>query len=400
MTKGTLGNPLTIEQALSGYVSIILPGHTVWLRGGVYNGDELDSLLAGTADAPITVKPYPGEIAIIDSGWLHHGAHVLWDCDFRIIFRWSGWTGRINYNYAETGLIPINGREMTTYTPGFQIRNAIFHDIGMFGLWSAATTALWYGCVMLNTGIQRDTRGTGYDFYIQNEDETPKIVKHTICTSSFAWHVHAYGYSGVLYNMHFIENTMFNAGRLSETGELDNILIGGPAGAFYGIVLDGNNTYGGRTGVHAYGKGLTGAIMRDNYLPDGTTVTEGMCDVLENNVTAPPDSGQVGRMYSDDYDAARAYLTIYNWDDADSAVVDVSAQYSPGDTLALWSVQAGVNEAGAKQDVAEYIVSAEGTITVDMRAGEHSVAVPYEWEAPPTTFPTFGAFVVEKQTGD
>jgi hypothetical protein len=37
-----------------------------------------------------------------------------------------------------------------------------------------------------------------------------------------------------------------------------------------------------------------------------------------------------------------------------------------------------------------------GTITVDMRAISHTVSTPYYWTAPATTFPEFGAFVLEK----
>src|SRR5687768_4789276 len=60
---GSKDRPWDLRTALS--AAAIRPGDTLWLRGGTYRGD-FTSRLTGTADAPITVRQYPGERAIID----------------------------------------------------------------------------------------------------------------------------------------------------------------------------------------------------------------------------------------------------------------------------------------------------------------------------------------------
>ena len=45
----------------------ILPGDTLWLRGGTYNGVFLSNL-NGSQQDPIQVRQYPGEHATLDNG--------------------------------------------------------------------------------------------------------------------------------------------------------------------------------------------------------------------------------------------------------------------------------------------------------------------------------------------
>src|SRR5213078_3276221 len=59
--------PWNLATALSGGNGKVQPGDTVWLRGGTYAG-QFRSTLTGTAAAPIVVRQYPGERAIIDGG--------------------------------------------------------------------------------------------------------------------------------------------------------------------------------------------------------------------------------------------------------------------------------------------------------------------------------------------
>src|SRR5439155_703313 len=62
---GSSGRPWNLATALSGGNGKVQPGDTVWLRGGTYAG-QFRSTLTGTAAAPIVVRQYPGERAIID----------------------------------------------------------------------------------------------------------------------------------------------------------------------------------------------------------------------------------------------------------------------------------------------------------------------------------------------
>lgn len=82
----------------------------------------------------------------------------------------------------------------------------------------------------------------------------------------------------------------------------------------------------------------------------------------------------------------------YNWDLDDSVVVDLSTVtgLSIGDTVSVKNVQ------DLFVDIVELVLDADKKITVDMRAVNHTVAAPVLWDAPVTTFPEFGCFIIEK----
>jgi hypothetical protein len=62
---GTFESPwATLEHAFG----VLEPGDTLTLRGGRYFEHRLTITAAGTAEAPITVRSYPGERAVIDGG--------------------------------------------------------------------------------------------------------------------------------------------------------------------------------------------------------------------------------------------------------------------------------------------------------------------------------------------
>src|SRR5690606_11869832 len=75
--RGDIRDPMTFgEMAVS---NRIRPGHTVYLRGGVYDAQSsLTCTLQGTAEAPITVRNYPGEVAQIDAALVLSCPHTRW----------------------------------------------------------------------------------------------------------------------------------------------------------------------------------------------------------------------------------------------------------------------------------------------------------------------------------
>src|SRR5688572_20077343 len=62
--SGAIGSPWDLQTALN-HPAAVKPGDTIWLRGGSYKG-AYRSNLAGAAGAPIIVRQYPGERAILD----------------------------------------------------------------------------------------------------------------------------------------------------------------------------------------------------------------------------------------------------------------------------------------------------------------------------------------------
>lgn len=63
--NGSENSPWDLQTALSQPNTIVKPGDTVWLHGGVYLG-RFSSSLNGSSDKFITVSSYPGEWAVID----------------------------------------------------------------------------------------------------------------------------------------------------------------------------------------------------------------------------------------------------------------------------------------------------------------------------------------------
>ena len=57
--------PWDLRTALTGAGGRVQPGDTVWVRGGTYRG-SFESRLRGAMDAPVVVRNYHGERAIID----------------------------------------------------------------------------------------------------------------------------------------------------------------------------------------------------------------------------------------------------------------------------------------------------------------------------------------------
>lgn len=64
-TTCSLASPCSVDTALSGNSGAIKPGTFVYGRGGTYN-TKVNITLSGTADAPVIIRPYPGEWAKID----------------------------------------------------------------------------------------------------------------------------------------------------------------------------------------------------------------------------------------------------------------------------------------------------------------------------------------------
>ena len=63
--SGALSRPW---RSLGHALAMLSPGDVLNLRGGTYYEHELDIDLQGTASAPVTIRSYPGERAVIDGG--------------------------------------------------------------------------------------------------------------------------------------------------------------------------------------------------------------------------------------------------------------------------------------------------------------------------------------------
>ena len=76
--NGGIGQPWDLGTALA-QPAAVHPGDTIWLRGGVHKmiyPAQFTSNLTGTASAPIVVRSYPGEHAIVDLGDMASALYV------------------------------------------------------------------------------------------------------------------------------------------------------------------------------------------------------------------------------------------------------------------------------------------------------------------------------------
>jgi hypothetical protein len=379
---GTIDNPMDLEIAL-GYMWI-KSGHNIYLRGGVYYGDFVCNL-AGAADEPIIIQPYPGETVIIDGDMKIGGRYTTWK---NIVFRWSGWATRQSQI--------LDGSDMTTkgFTisgPGTRIINCVIRNFYIPWFTESAVGAEMYGNLICYSGYRRSNgAGSGHNLYTQNGDGR-KVIKHNIFHSAFNWNIHAYTEGGRIDNFDVVQNVCFRSGVLTEASfRKDGILIGGTNGPAIGCVVNGNLTYDNRTGFLEYGDGVSGLAFDNNYMPDGVSVNEAHLSSNTGNTI-----GVVGDqvfVHPNDYQTDRANVTIYNEAQAASVTVDLSAVagLAAGDSVTVRNVQ------DYFVDIQTLTLDANKQITVDMQAANRTVAAPVAWTAPPTTFPTFGAFIVEK----
>jgi hypothetical protein len=96
------------------------------------------------------------------------------------------------------------------------------------------------------------------------------------------------------------------------------------------------------------------------------------------------------------YDARRAHLIIYNWDQADTVNIDVSSVLSPGDTYKLINVQDYFNDVTTGTYSGGALPIAMVGKTRAKPIGYDEVTSWYHDPLQPNTFPTFGVFVLIK----
>ncbi len=72
---GTITNPIKFASVITH--AGVLPGDSIYLRGGTYTGDWITSI-NGTSEAPITIQPYNNEPVTINGSLQIGGIHTHW----------------------------------------------------------------------------------------------------------------------------------------------------------------------------------------------------------------------------------------------------------------------------------------------------------------------------------
>jgi hypothetical protein len=232
--KGTLDSPWDLPTALAqgpGRTEVT-PGNTIWLRGGRYTGNFISDL-NGTADAPIIVRQYPGERAILDknaadasvSGLKVRGSYT-WYWGFEIVNSYADRNRRAPSGDVDTW----RGSGVNIYGPNNKFINLVSHDNGhAFGLWDEEGGTEIYGCVIYFNGNNKKEHG----IYGHNDQGTQLIADNMIFDGAgYGLHIYANNAGSPLSGFQIEGNAVFNNGALTLDDQVsDQILIGGVQGA-------------------------------------------------------------------------------------------------------------------------------------------------------------------------
>ena len=273
---GSASRPWDLRTALAGAGGRIRPGDTVWVRAGTYSG-SFTTTLTGTALAPIVVRAYPGERAVIDGNGSTNSTFVVDGA-------WAVYWGLEIMNSSTARI----GEGLGLRPTGVYVRNAdnvklinlIVHDTG-HGTYTEYTTQNIeiYGWVIFNGGHQNSTRSDGHGIYIKHDGAGGKAVRDNIIFNQFGFGVHGYTEaSGALRNMVFEGNVLFNNGELSNDDN-PNLQIGGNRVADNNVVADnmfyfspGHGWWNVRMGYASVLNGST--VVRNNYVVGGGEMVE------------------------------------------------------------------------------------------------------------------------------
>jgi uncharacterized protein YjdB len=268
--SGTAASAWDLATALNGGNGKVQPGDTIWLRGGTYHG-AFTSIVSGTAGAPVVVREYPGERAVIDgNGQLNdvltvQGAWVVFQ-DFEIM----------DSNTDRVTTSPQRPHGVVNNAPHVKYVHLIVHDVGI-GFYTYANQSVdveIYGCLIYNNGWQ----GGGHAIY-GKADVGPLLIRDNIIFTQFGYGLHLYSNlgDGGLNNITLRGNVSFDNGSLDgPTSGHANLLLGGEETVSGGLVDSNMTYYAPSVGVYNMELGYSSTsnfdvVFRDNYSVGGAS---------------------------------------------------------------------------------------------------------------------------------
>ncbi len=358
---GSKERPWDLATALA-QPGVVRPGDTIWLHGGTYVGSFISNL-TGAPGAPITVRQYPGERAILNG-------------DYPLIVNgsWATYWGFEVMTSDPVRVTDIPGPAppivrggtvgISIGGPNTKFINMIVHDTGQAGFFVGdAQNVEMYGNIIFFTGHKGPDHGWGHGIYAKNNTGTRRLLDN-ILFQNFGWGIHEYGETGAfLNNIETEGNISFNNGELAGTFYA-NILIGG-----YGVVAQNpqvlsNYTYFPGTGGEGdnnlgYTTGCANAVVQNNYFAGGTALKLVNCvnTVLTGNTFYGRLSGFTPGQFPNNtyyparptgirifirpnqYEPGRAHIAVYNWDLWGAVTVDVGGILQIGARYEVRNVQ-------------------------------------------------------------
>jgi len=413
---GSIERPWDLQTALN-QPSALQPGNTVWLRGGRYSGGFI-SRLKGQEGSPITVRQVPGERAILDGD-----VKVLTIADSQWV---NFWGFEVTNSANQRAIMDRPGLndgvfiDQSQVSQHIQFINLVVHDLaGMgFAFWKDAEDSEIYGSLIYYNGVNQYDHG----IYTQNKEGGKSIVDNIIFNNA-SHGIHAYSSeNGFVDNFRIEGNTVFDNGVIGyNTAQAAygvkgrNILVGGNSVTHDSSVIS-NYTYlyngNGSAFNIGYNAGSLNITIANNYFVGGSVVFGGSNNNLSldgNTLFALHTIGLSQLQFRDNtwlvlkpsdvqifirpnqYETGRANLTVFNWPEKDTVQVSAAdlagVEIHPGDKYILHNVQDYFD------DLTEGVYDGNA-ISIPMTG--RSVAQPVGLSfKPPSTFPRFGAFVLE-----
>jgi hypothetical protein len=231
--EGTLDSPWDLPTALAGGPSRaeVKPGDTIWLRGGVYAGTFV-STLTGMSEAPIIVRQYPGERAIIDRAGVSAAKQPalkvrgswVWFWGFEIM---NSHPDRSRTSPYSGAVEPWRGSGADVYAPNVKFISMVFHDNG-HGIWDKEDMTEVNGCLFFYNGNNKREHA----MYIGNSNGTKYILDNIVfAQGGYGILSHSESTSTSQAGLHIEGNASFNNGILTlDDQTTGNIQVGGVAG--------------------------------------------------------------------------------------------------------------------------------------------------------------------------
>jgi hypothetical protein len=393
---GSQSRPWDLATALAGGGGRVQPGDTIWVRAGTYYA-PFRSTVSGNATAPVVIRAYPRERAVIDGvnaptdNFVVAGSYtILWGLEFMNSTQ-SRTTSIIDHTYR-TCLVINNG-------PHNKYINLVLHDGGVaFYTYSNQADLEVYGSIIYNNGWQAPDRGHGHALYLKN-DVGPLVVRDNVIFNQYGYGIHVYSNvgDGLLNNIRLEGNVSFDNGALASTGTSANLgNLGQPLANNLRVV--GNMTYmaPSLSGANfALGSGV-GLTATDNYVVGGDGLTEGTWTgtvvKTTNTVLAALRTTGTPTVFvrANAYERGRANVVVYNWTGQNSVSVSMAGVLSAGDRYEVHNVQ-DLNGAA----VASGTFSG-GSITLPTTGVQPPAPVGVSSSPAPRTGPDFDVFIVTK----
>lgn len=427
--NGSVLLPWDLQTALQQPASVVKPGDTVWLRGGIYTRAKLWSIyrstLMGSEGAPVTVQAVPGERVTIE------GSLFQWSGGWVV---YQGFELRNSYSHRYTTQPASHPTAFTTYingetvdmnvsgvdirAPNIKLLNLTVHDHigGGFGVNPQAPGCQILDCLSFYNGWVAVDRAHGHGLYGQMAEPGVLVVKNSVFYGNFALGIQSYGAIDHLTDNLILEgNTIFLNGILPPAHQ-QNLVIGPWSGTARNPVVVDNCVYDTRgsssDNFFGYNGGMLNGFISGNYFQTSVMLSQSRPGlILVNNtflkplllfadepypqippsdypfntyLTSPPTENFVRVRPSLDQ-PGRVMVTIYNWENLDSVEVDLSGHLTPGVTYEVRNAQ--------DADLPVFAFTfAGGTLMLPMTG--LTVAAPVSGPAPISSAPAFAVFLI------